>query len=527
VNTDALLDRAADKVEALHVGDLYGDAFEDFRSRYKKEQAYGLYVQFTSHAQDPLDRNPYGGQVDHRDPAAVYGYPIEYVLKHPADVWYGTGARYLRVLRDKARHKLVITDVDHDQAVSILQRMGIQDKAGQPVVKIAPIEGWMRAVGRKFSQRLGRTNRDAKLFFLCAQQQGPGDETILAGTEQSARFRRAGFDAIEDTAKRPGQAVINDREPAQIAFLTRHAFEVVETVHLTGKGDHVGTTWNTDRFERRLAAEIADLMDDRLAEGPERSSLNGWSYWWTRKGRRIETLVEKDASFYEQRMNDKWGSKPHKSQTVWTPHHVKVAINTEFGRDEVAIDSDERTKDLWRALRETWQAAQRDQPDPTWLPENHAAWKARQDEARVQRTHKRLMQQEGWKIEAWDRETLPALERLAGHALEFHTKDRDTLKIGMYDHVDRLHRLLTDDHPASQQESGHHDERAVRPADEVERLGRAWTKEDEADDEPSEGNKLYRARLKTLWDVMGPVYRARAGQIVPRNGHDFVKQVAT
>lgn len=511
-----LLDRAAVKIQALHVGDLYGDAFEDFRSRYKKESTYRLYVQFTSHASDPLERNPYGGPLGHSDPAAVYGYPIEYILKHPADVWYGTGARYLRVLRDRSRRKLVLTHVTADQSVDILQRMDIKDQSGQPVIKWPAIEGWLRALGRKFSQRVGRTNRDAKLFFLAAQQVGPGDETVLSGADQTARFRRAGFDALEDVAKRPSQAVINDREPAQIAFLTRHAFEVVETVHLHGKSDHVSTTWNTDRFERKLAAQIADVMDDRLAEGPERSSLGGWSYWWTRKGRRIETMVEKDQSYYEKRMGEKWGSKPHKSQTVWTPHHVKIVINTEFGRDEVAIDSDERTKELWRDLKAAWTELAAGQPDPDWQPEDHATWKQRDEARRRQQAIDRILKQEGYKVAAWDNQVYPALVRLAGHDLDFQFEN-PIRKIGQYDQVDRIHGRMAPVDPAA-------DQYVRKIVDDPDAVFRAWVKEEDPDVE----DNLYVRRLRLLWEALGPLYRRMAGQQVPAdlNGTDWVVRQA-
>lgn len=442
-----LLDALAGRVVAIHYADLYGKKFEDFRKRYKDDpDRRSLYCQFHNHARDPLDRVPFPNP-DHADPAAVYAYPLEYVIKYPADVWYGVGSKYLRVLRKKAKKVLWLPSLrDARDAAQTLAdcTYGLDTGDKQPpnfIHWIYRCEEWIARVLKEGKRRIGGgQTRYAKAFFLAIQQRGPKDATIITATEQTARFRKAGYDAVEDDASTNKQAVINSREPQQILFLTRQSFEVVETIDMFGKSDHAATTWNTDHFERKLAADIATMMDDRLAEGPERANLWGESYWWTRKGRRIQTFVQMPASYYE---NKQMGEKKHRAYKLKTPHFVDIKVQTEVGQLTGKLWSDDRVKTLLRDLAGDWERLQASpQAGWAWAPQTRKSYQDAAEQERKQRVIDNALREDGWKTESLHKVVLPSLKRLGIEIKYEIPADAPLFEMGVYNRMQRFFQLF-------------------------------------------------------------------------------------
>ena len=449
----SLLVAAAVRIEALHFTDFLGQPFEEFRQKYQKIAkqggSYGLYVQFTNHASDPLERNPHATP-DHSDPVGVYGYPIQYVLRHPADVWYGQGAKYLRVLESKAKHGAILDlqTVTWDDAVSYIASMGIKKQDGSALVRADDIEKWMKVVAKANKARLGGAgNKDAKLFFCCAQQKGPGSPEVISGLEQTARFKRLGFRALLDEAKSQKQAVINPREPEQIIFLDRSAFGVLETINLRGETRGIGTTFDTEVLDRPTAAKIATIIGDTLTGESERSNLGGWTYWWTKKGRRIELSFEQSRRHMDYAWEKlKLGEKKHKTNKLWTPHEASAVVRTELGEMRAAVGENEKLAVLLDDIEAQWEALQRE-PQPTdWVADSKKAYeekvnKDRSDWAEQENNKRYKKAAEEFRTDIW-----PLFEKL-GVGIQTEPDidlDQDTMTGLMAKKIQMLHGLAVD-----------------------------------------------------------------------------------
>jgi hypothetical protein len=111
-----------DLIQELHITDVATKGFKTFLKRYgDKVTDPDLFVNFTA-AKPGMDKRFYGQNPvpkeipkdpmphaagpaflmkspDHSDPVGMYGYPLEYVVKHPFDIVYGSEGRTLRVVR--------------------------------------------------------------------------------------------------------------------------------------------------------------------------------------------------------------------------------------------------------------------------------------------------------------------------------------------------------------------------------------------------------------------------------------------
>lgn len=383
----------------VHYTDTMPPAFADFRKRYmklKRERgAYDLYVQFTSHHNaDVLVRTP-SPVPSHNDPQGVYAYPIDYVLSHPADVWYGIGSPYMRVLRDTSKRKLNLrTDIPTEESAIRLLIKGMQINYG------VARDMWEAA---KHRYRHKGVNAIGKTFLSALQmavleppveipKKGPFTDgkpiyRTRPPAEQTAILRRMGIDAIEDDSRTNKQAIINDREPEQIIFLDRGAFRVVEVIPLrpgVPERDLPSIALVEPEhplIERKLAALIAQAMDDRLKDGPEKSIQH---FYWTHAGRRIEIEFSIPQSYFRTR---KMGEKKHREFTIGDRHRTTIRVRTEFGDLFAYGDSKTPFRDLVAKLASDFRALKRD-PKPTgWQPEDHAGYLAKQkaeNDARIE-----------------------------------------------------------------------------------------------------------------------------------------------
>jgi predicted amidophosphoribosyltransferase len=322
------------QVSAVHYEDLYPKSFIAFRKKYLPLLKKGVehrryYVQFTNFMDDTLSKKPYENP-DHHDPVAIYGYPLEYVLKHPADIWYGNQAKYLRVLTErKSSNTLLLQHMTESEANNVLYKMGLPYDSMDKAKALWPdrVGKGTGSIGRAFFQAM-----QMDMSGIGKIPRGKDERKAMAdgckvrsGKEQTALLRKAGFDAIEDTARNQKTAVINPREPEQIAFLHRNAFDVVEVIplKLSQQKEGVGTSQNPSYLAPKLAAMVATGIGDRIVDRDE----NGYTFW-TAGGREITVSFDRPSSYYEGK---KIGEKKHKESKLHSPYLVKVSLASERG----------------------------------------------------------------------------------------------------------------------------------------------------------------------------------------------------
>lgn len=96
---DENLKESTSQLTEMHYEDFYSKQFVEFRRKYskmKKDTSY--FVNFNNFYDNILDKRVSPKQ-DHSDPAAIYAYPLKYVIDHPMDIRYGRNAKFLRVIK--------------------------------------------------------------------------------------------------------------------------------------------------------------------------------------------------------------------------------------------------------------------------------------------------------------------------------------------------------------------------------------------------------------------------------------------
>lgn len=347
--------------------DMYGDNFTDFITSYKHKAKTGkikaslYYVQFTNYRDNNLDKSMVATP-DHRDPVGVYAYPLSYVLAHPADIWYGAGAKNLRVLKNVSKHSLTLPYInsEHDMRTKLEWiDIGIGINVKQ-ILKDNP-----------YILDEGTGNKWAKLFFYIVQHDvTKSGYPLRSGMEQSRILKRE-FDAIIDDSKTIKKAVVNNREPEQICFLKRDAFQIVDVVKLHGK-ENVDLVYPQPPV-RKLAARIALAMGDKLVTDSHESSGRG--KFWTVKGRRIEISIETGK---EARDGLKMGQKHHRHVKTYDYRYPSVTLSTEYGTVAFDADYEDSYEDLAKYVRvELAKAQEHGVADPIFKPENKKSYELR------------------------------------------------------------------------------------------------------------------------------------------------------
>lgn len=373
-------------ISELRYEDIYPESFVEFRKKYLKlmkvRKITDLYVQFHNHYSDTMTRTPYdGNEVYHKDPIGMYAYPMEYVLKNPADVWYGANAKYLRVLQDTSKNKLIIDSIDsRDAAESLLFDMGFNHKQ---------ILDFYNKIRKSKQFRITGANKESKRFLAIVQYDlegeldDRGEYPVRTGKQQSQLFMKAGYDAIEDQSRHHNRAVINDREPQQIIFLNRAAFKVAEVVDLRGgipqKRLGVDTVNEpSPHVKRKFAAAIARIIEDKLKEGPVTYSLNGWAYYWTHNGRRIEVNITQDYTNLDN-------TKRHRQHKLHNEYYVHVKVQTELGTIEVVSKENETFNKILDNVRRQYISLKKAGVQSDWKPQTAKDFENYRIEQRRQR----------------------------------------------------------------------------------------------------------------------------------------------
>jgi predicted amidophosphoribosyltransferase len=369
------------QVSAVHYEDIYPKSFVAFRKKYmpllKSVERRHLYVQFTNFMDDTLSKKPYEDP-DHHDPVAIYAYPLEYVLKHPADIWYGGQAKYLRVLKERKNNKtLLLQYLTEWEANSILSKMGLPYDSMEKAKALWPdrVGKGTGSIGRAFFQAMQMDMSAVGKIPRAKDERKALADTIKvrSGKEQTALLRKAGFDAIEDNARNQKTAVINPREPEQIAFLHRNSFDVVEIVPLSLKQTKtsVGTSQDPKELAPKLAAMVADRIGDRLVD------RDGNRVFWTAGGREIVVEFDRPMSYYEGK---KLGEKKHRESKLTSPYRVKVTLNSERGSFSPMAMASEKFVDIADDVASRFNAAT---PVEGYKPINRASREAEKKAASV------------------------------------------------------------------------------------------------------------------------------------------------
>jgi len=324
-------------LQEVHWKELWPKGFQKLMSDWKGKHPYGLYVQFTNVPTGDTTHKTSNPKPDHADPVGTYAYPLEYVLEHPADIWYGHGTRYARVLRDKSSATVRLDAMRWHDTESYVRKAGLGD---QRTIKNAK---------RIYKKRATGSTAPGKIFMSIFQMNLNVEPTrdgwgvmrypVRSGAEQTALLRKAGIDALLDKASRHSQASINDREPWQICWLTPRAFEVVTTYRLSDpRGNHTDTTagHRVEKLQRKIAAQLAAVMGDTLTGERETTNLGGWSHWWTKQKRQINTFDE------DESLNARFNadvSKPHRMNAKHDPHSLALVVKSERGEWKDWVDA--------------------------------------------------------------------------------------------------------------------------------------------------------------------------------------------
>lgn len=368
-----------ESVQEARFEDMYSNSFVDWRKKWiAKSRAGGtdnLYVQFTNHMGDTLDKKAFD-HPNHQDPAAIYAYPMEYVLKYPSDVWYGNKAKFLRVLKDTSKKCLILTNMTRGKANSVLSAMGFEDP--EKLMKIYR-EAYPDRITSKASsaaqEMFGVVQMRVEMLndpsLVAASYKGSDVADSRPNREQTKLFIKAGYDALRDDARNEKQAVIHQSEPQQMAFLTRASFDVLDVVQLrsgvTDGDDVVGYKPDPKFEDRKFAAVIADkVFSDKIIGHPIYDYDDGTSFFWTKGGRRIgiQWFLEGGEPYI----------KKHKADKLKTKHFPTIYLfgeNGEIVQDYGTGDSFEK---IALDLTGKWSAA-KGRGDPDWKPETQDIYK--------------------------------------------------------------------------------------------------------------------------------------------------------
>ena len=332
----------------IHYKDLYGEQFEVFRKKYSKllrtnpANARKLFVNFTSHSVD--EYSSFNPNPSHNDPVGLYAYPLDYVLKHPGDIWYGSKARYLRVVENivDAEHELTLTYMGDYKAIELLKKVfGTEVYTHTKLAK------------RLYPDRLGKPNSTGyggRLFLQCVQidlsNDDQGDKTneeyknelrIRSGKEQRDLLLKMGIYVLHDNARKRSDAVINDREPEQTIFLVRNSFKVVESFVMHQKETPVGErnaekTTSSPEIEKegvKLAVKIFAKFGHEIKKFVrQRESGLHYDLFFSTGGFKLAIEFSFPSSDIDW---SKFGQKKHRQQKLSNRYYPTCTLFTDHG----------------------------------------------------------------------------------------------------------------------------------------------------------------------------------------------------
>lgn len=316
----------------VHFSDLYPRSFGDFYAKYRQfVNDQSLYVNFTDAVGNNLDKS-FSPKANHHDPSGLYCYPLDYVLKHPSEIEYGQQARFLRVIRDTSKHKLVLNTMTPDMAVALLAKIGVEEPAKM-----------MAFVQRRYKYFDG--NLAAKQFLGVLQTYlKVGQKFVTPNREQTTLLLKAGIDALEDKSKSETEAIIYRAEPEQCVFLTRAAFKVIEVFEL--RSEKSRSIYHADPREmlRRLPGLIAQAIGDRIISNNMTGDRANTMTFYTAAQRKIVVMMDEEFRFLRGHRDAADHSKDKLTIGIMGPDFAPISASypPDVSFEQVAADIGQR-----------------------------------------------------------------------------------------------------------------------------------------------------------------------------------------
>lgn len=339
--------------------DIWPKGFSEFHDTWKRRKGRrDLYVRFDNGTTTDVLHGGASPTPTHHDPKGVYAYPLAYVIDYPGDIWYGHNSRFLQVIQDVSRRKVVLSDMTYDQANALLRRGRISTDL-TTVAKYFPDRAkGITAPGKLFmaAVQMDFSNADTPKNIRIKQRRGEQHTAPVqrSSEEQAATLKKMGIDAIEDDARTISQASVNDREPQQICWLTPRSFKVLEVFRLADPVKHASqVVLDTERILLKVAALLSQAMGDKLVSG--RDPHKDYTRYWT-KGGRLITLQSMDASLDWRMKHLQMGQKKHKMHRKHDRTAIQGTVQSERGSFTILIANDESIQGEVTRFANNWQA---------------------------------------------------------------------------------------------------------------------------------------------------------------------------
>jgi hypothetical protein len=336
---------------------------------------------------------------DHKDPTAIYTYPLEYVINHPTSIPYGASARFLRVIKLRPGTKaLDLQKVTKESGIALLKQMGKRTMFVPGLENVEDDTEWF--------EKLWRMGVDSgemrfhphpvtapKVFFMIAQagtyirpkwSDDKGDFPAANNNAQRRWFLKAGIQMVFDTAHDKSQAVIHPNEPEQAFFMSRGGFDVVDAFEVGKKHNpkisNTQAIYDPHRAWRKVmgkAVETIDPKDQIIGVKQAYGGIHGLSGQFptsgeeitldsewvgiTKRGRavsvRFDHEINRSPAFFERPI--------HRSGDKHIPFVYYVGVKDETGTYETKIEAGES---LAQGLSRIRAQHQQRPTDKEWRP---------------------------------------------------------------------------------------------------------------------------------------------------------------
>ena len=427
--------RLYDILKEAHVSDTMPKQFQEFRQKYNRaKNKKNLYVQFTNHKDNTVDKTANQNPTDHSDFVGVYGYPLTYVLKHPSDIWYGSDAKYMRVLEMKNGKVLDFTGMNEQTAKMLINQFPVEYFRNTGISRNDVLDDIIAMTDFKGRNRWSRALLYLIQHGIDRSTTGRLNSEPQSGLEQTKLVKTLGYDVIIDRASSHKTATINDREPEQIIFLSRGSFRVLDIFTLNTKKDTnssvgISRTSIDEKYIRKLAAVISNSIGTKLSQLDMKfASL---AYAWTKRGDRIEFNIMEMSSAMDaskKGMDIKMGDKPHKYYKDTDGSTLIVTVRSPHGVIEYKSDPSDSIRDIASQIGSTFDSSS---IDDSFVPESKESYYANLENQKEKRKQEEKEKKNRETIEYFNEFIIPVIKEYNITELLDYIKD-DSNKIKLF-----------------------------------------------------------------------------------------------
>ena len=356
------------KFNETHYTDTYSEKFvlyiKKLKKFFKTNDISHYSIHFTNKRPDPINKS-FNPNPNHYDPIGLYTYPAKYVLNNPSDINYGKDFRYLILIKYKSKHTLLLKNIINKyECINVLRLLGFS---------LSDIDNYIDVlINKKYNYWFSGINKWGKIFFFIIQH----DMSIIIDDTKEKIFDRyrlrtqleqnkilsKKYDAIIDDNQNDKDAIINNREPQQICFLKRSAFEYVDIEYLNNTNQpKIDRIDYENRHLNKIAATISSIIDDKII-----SRRSEWSdyIFYTKKGYTISITREFKKGYTD---NKYFGQKKHKEFKESDQYILRFRVSTNIG-ELVYAASDEKLSKVYEKMKEEWEYfKERNIINPNWV----------------------------------------------------------------------------------------------------------------------------------------------------------------